>query len=239
MSAVQPSAARSSRPNTRVVFDEPTSVLLHANVCTLDGFRSWALGDALPERARVAYMNGRVFLDMSNEEPESHVAVKGEITRALMDLNRSERLGKLYADGVLVTHPGAALSSNPDATFLSRQSIRDGRVRLIARKGKVGRYTEIEGSADMVLEVVSDASVTKDTVELRRAYHAAGVSEYWLVDARGEEIKFQILVRRKGRYTSCPNRGGWVHSPVFRRTFRLERTRDEFGLWEYSLYFKR
>ena len=45
----------------------------------------------------------------------------------------------------------------------------------------------------MVLEVVSDGSVRKDTVVLRRAYWEAGVREYWLVDARRDPPSFDIL----------------------------------------------
>jgi Uma2 family endonuclease len=37
----------------------------------------------------------------------------------------------------------------------------------------------------MVLEVVSASSVEPDTQTLRELYWAAGIKEYWLVDARG------------------------------------------------------
>jgi Uma2 family endonuclease len=86
-----------------------------------------------------------------------------------------------------------------------------------------------------VLEVLSDSSVVKDTRQLREAYHRAGIPEYWLVDARDEDINFQILYRRKRGYAAAPVRDGWQASRVFGRSFRLGRQRDEFGLWEYTL----
>ncbi len=71
--------------------------------------------------------------------------------------------------------------------------------------------------------------------QLREAYHRAGVPEYWLVDARSEEIPFQILYRRKRGYVAAPVPGGWQASRVFGRSFRMRRRRDESGLWEYTL----
>ena len=56
-----------------------------------------------------------------------------------------------------------------------------------------GGYVELDGSPDMVLEVVSDSSVEKDIDVLMDLYWKAGIREYWLVDARGERIEFKIL----------------------------------------------
>ncbi len=214
---------------------DPMRVSVPEDAFTLGGFRAWALSDELPERARVAFVTGDVYLDTSNEDPETHVAVKAAIAEALSALNRALKLGKFYGDGVLVTHGRSGLSCNPDATFLSRASLLSGRARLVPRPGRPGRYSDIEGSPDMVLEVVSDSSVEKDTVHLRSAYHAAGVPEYWLVDARGERVVFRILRREKRGYGAAAARGGWQRSQVFGRSFRLERERDEFGLWDYTL----
>lgn len=173
---------------------------------------------------------------MSNEDPECHVGVKTETDRTLTNLNREVRLGKYYGDGVLLTNEAAGISNNPDAVFLLGKSIRLGRVRLIPREGKQGAYKEIEGIPDWILEVVSDSSVQKDTEKLRDAYHRAGIPEYWLIDARGEEINFQILHWRKTGYVAATRRDGWQRSRIFGRSFRLDRVRDEFGLWEYTLH---
>ncbi len=62
----------------------------------------------------------------------------------------------------------ADFAGNPDATFIANDTLRSDRIRLI--EGKDGGYTELQGAADMVLEVVSDSSVDKDFVTLRQAY---------------------------------------------------------------------
>ena len=51
----------------------------------------------------------------------------------------------------------------------------------------------LEGSPDLVIEVVSDGSVRKDMVRLRDQYWQAGIQEYWLIDVRGEHLLFDIL----------------------------------------------
>ncbi len=86
-----------------------------------------------------------------------------------------------------------------------------------------------------MLEVISDSSEQKDMIRLREAYHRAGIREYWLVDARGEEIVFQILSRRKNGYVAVATQEGWQKSKVFGRAFRLDRALDPVGLMEYTL----
>jgi Uma2 family endonuclease len=198
-------------------------------------FRTWATADDFPERVRVTYLDGEVFLDMSNEEINTHVALKTRLTISLGSFVDTQKMGKFYGDGVLLINEAGEVSNNPDALFLSRESIEARRVRLVPRKGAEHLYRELEGTPDWVLEIVSDGSVKKDTVLLREAYHRAGIPEYWLVDARGEDISFQILLHRKNGYAASPVRDGWQRSRVFGRSFRLERVLDEFGLWEYTL----
>jgi Uma2 family endonuclease len=211
------------------------SIRIPVSAATLAGFRAWVLSDAFPEYVRAAFIGQEIHLDMSKEELETHAAVKAEVCRVLLTLNHELKLGKFYLDGPLVTNEAAGVSNNPDATFVNRASIQSQRVRLVPREGEQGQYLEIEGTPDWVLEIVSDSSVQKDTQRLRAAYHCAGIREYWLIDARGEAIVFQILHWRKTGYAAAPHRGGWQRSRVFGRSFRLQRQRDDLGLWEYTL----
>lgn len=206
-----------------------------ANARTLDGFRKWVKSDEVPERMRVTFVNGEIFLDMSKEELETHNQVRTEVMLALGMLDRDREIGTLYDEGVLITNKGAKVSNNPDGVYLTRASRREGRVRLVKRKGKAGQYLEIAGAPDWVMEVLSDSSVKKDTQRLRKSYHKAGIREYWLIDARGKEIDFQILVRHKKGYAAAPKKDGWQRSPVFGRFFRLTRKKHPDGDWLYRL----
>jgi Uma2 family endonuclease len=190
-----------------------------ASVFTLAGFREWAAESNSDERVRLTFVDGEVILDMSNEDPDTHALVKAEITRVLMNLNLELDLGRVYPDGVLLTNAQAGVSNNPDAFFISREGLAQHRVRFVPRRANQQRTREIEGTPDWVLEVLTDSSVHKDCVQLRDAYHRAGIPEYWLIDARGEELSFQILIHRKTGYVAAGSRAGWQRSRVFGRSF--------------------
>jgi Uma2 family endonuclease len=242
MSTVGRPARSGSEPENRVggltLITDRFQLVVPPDVCTLEGFRAWASADDFPERVRVTYLDGEVYLDMSNEEINTHIALKTRLIGTLGSLVEALNLGHFYGDGVLLVNEEGRVSNNPDAVFLSRATLETRRVRLVPRRGGEHLYRELEGTPDWVLEVVNDGSVHKDTVRLREGYHRAGIPEYWLVDARGETLSFQILLRRKTGYAASPGRDGWQRSRVFERSFRLERVLDEFGLWEYTLHVR-
>jgi Uma2 family endonuclease len=205
----------------------------------LDGFRRWVKSRDFPDKVRVTFLNGEICLDMSKEEIQTHALVKAEIGRGVMNLNRGTRLGQFYPDGVLITNEDAGVSNNPDGAFVTWETFEKGLVRLVPHEGRRGRFLEIEGIPDWILEIVSQSSVRKDTKDLRLAYHRARIPEYWLIDARGENISFQILQWRKSGYVSVGNRDGWQRSRVFERSFRLSRSVARMGLWEYTLEMRK
>lgn len=212
------------------------SFRIPASALTLAGFRDWVTSGSVPEHIRVAFLDEEIYLDMSNEELETHNKVKMEIARVVLNWNREYQRGTFGGDGMLVTNESAGVSNNPDALFFTHKTLETGRVRLVPREGEQGQYIEIVGTPDWVLEVVSDSSVHKDTVRLRQAYHRAGIGEYWLIDARGDDIVFHLLHHRKNGYAAAPIRDGWQRSRIFGRAFRFDRQRDALGLWEYTLH---
>ena len=102
-------------------------------------------------------------------------------------------------------------------------------------EGEQEQYIEVEGTPDWVLEIVSKHSVQKDTQLLRAAYFRAGIPEYWLIDARTEPLKFDILRRTAKGYVSVRRQNGWVKSSVFHKSFRLTRALDDQENPEYTL----
>ena len=88
------------------------------------------------------------------------------------------------------------------------------------------------------MEIVSPSSVTKDTKMLREKYHKAGIPEYWLIDARGEEVDFQILIHGNEDYEPATRSGDWQASKVFGKKFRLRRIKDRLGNVDYRLDVK-
>jgi Uma2 family endonuclease len=212
--------------------------VLPASAHTLDGFRAWAKSEQYPERGRICFLDGEIFIDMSPEELETHVAVKWEVGSVVHFLNKKTKRGQFYGDGSQVSNVDANLSTIPDGTFILWESLDAGRVRLVPWEGEEGAYMEIEGTPDWMLEVVSKYSVQKDTKQLRQKYHRAGIPEYWLIDAWKGEIRFQILLRGDTDYMPAEVKKGWQESPVFGYLFRLMRQRNSRGFWNYTLEVK-
>ncbi len=204
----------------------------------LDEFRRWARREDFPRNVRVFFNQGALWFDMSNEEIQTHNKVKVAIARVISGLIEDADLGEFYGDGVLVTNEEAGVSNNPDALFVRWESFDANRVRLVAREGQPEQFVEVEGTPDWVLEIVSRSSVQKDTRELLQAYHRAGIPEYWLIDARGEEIDFRIFQHRRSRYVRTSQNEGWQWSNVFQRWARLDRRRGRRDLWRCSLHLR-
>jgi Uma2 family endonuclease len=204
---------------------------------SLASFREWAGDNDLPEKTRVYFYRGEVWVEMGKEQVFTHVLVKTEITIVLGSLVKKDDLGLFLVNGVLVTNEAADLSGNPDGTFVSHDALDSGRVTLT--EGADEGYVELVGTPDMVLEVVSTGSVTKDTVTLREAYWEAGIPEYWLVDARGDTgVDFRILKRGAKGYTEARKQAGWLKSGVFGRSFKLTRGADRNGNPRFTLEVK-
>ena len=216
----------------------PAVVRIPTSAATLDGFRAWITSDEFPERTRATFLGTEILIDMSPEEFETHVVVKYEVARVLLNLIREQRIGRFYGDGSLVTNEGADLSTEPDGTFVTFDTFRSGRARLIPREGYPGQFLELEGTPDWVLEVISLSSVRRDSVVLRDAYYRAGVPEYWVIDARAETIDLHILLHDAEGYAEVVPNDSWSCSRVFNREFRLDRTPDELGLWDYTLHVR-
>ena len=94
---------------------------------------------------------------------------------------------------------------------------------------------EVEGAADLVVEVVSDSSVGKDRVRLPPLYARAGVLELWVADGRGAELTFQIFHPEGTVYQPAPADGdGFQRSRVLGRRIRLHREPWELpDTWRY------
>jgi Uma2 family endonuclease len=212
--------------NVTVVVEE--KVRIPPDVTDLDSFSRWALSGKFPQRGHVSYLRGQIWVDVSMEELYSHNQVKGEINRALMQLVKSSKAGRYLPDGMLLRNAQADLSTEPDGMFVSYEALRSGRV--LRTEGKSPGVFQLEGAPEMVLEVVSATSVEKDRVELRELYWKAGILEYWLVDARKAAPQFDLLRRAsKGYVATRPKSGGWRHSVVFDRSFRLVQRPDPLG----------
>ena len=219
-----------------VIFQDECQIPL--GLSTWEEFQRWAGSSEFPQRGRIDYVNGNVEVDMSPEDLFTHGTVKGHVYAALLGRIEQLDLGHLFVDRTRVSLSRADLSVEPDIVFVSHQAVQDGRIHLVpASSGSSDRFIQWQGAPDLVVEVVSDSSVDKDTKRLFHGYELAGVSEYWLVDARGSEVDFQInrLVADHYQQVTMDDMG-FQFSPVMNAKYRLDRQRGTGGFWQYRLH---
>jgi Uma2 family endonuclease len=206
-----------------------------ADVTDIHSFRAWVDTADFPQRGRIWWLGGKVWADMSREQIFTHLAVKNEYAVVLTGLAKKNR-GLFLPDGLLLSNFAADIAGNPDGTFISSATLDSDRIRLV--EGAETGYVEVQGSPDMVLEVVSDGSWQKDTILLRKAYWEAGIREYWIVDARKDPLVFETLRYSRRGYVAVRPLQGWLKSVVFGKSFQLTKITDRRGHPQFTLHAK-
>jgi Uma2 family endonuclease len=218
------------------IFSEE-NLRIPADASTYDGFLRWTESGGYPETGRIDYLAGLIEADMSPEDLYTHGAVKTAIVGPLFALVVERELGDVFIDRAQVRSRFAELSAEPDVVVVLDDSLEQEKVRLVpSARREPGRYIALEGPVDLVVEIVSDGSVRKDTERLPPLYARAGIPELWIVDARGEELSFRILALRDGNYSEVEGgTEGWIASPVLSKEFRLRSRRAGTFRWRYTL----
>ena len=225
-----------ARPTGAIILAEE-GIRIPAGVTDLETFRRWARSDEFPERGKITYLAGEVEIDMSPEEGNTHGSPKAAIANAIGLEVDARDLGVIYIDKMRLSNREAGLSAEPDVLVLLWPTIEAGRVRKVAKaRGKKDRFVELEGTADIVVECVSDSSVGKDTKRLRELYHLARVREYWLADAREEPVRFALLRWTARRYVETrADAFGFVRSRALDRSVRLVAQPPRAGFVRWHL----
>lgn len=90
----------------------------------------------------------------------------------------------------------------PDIIFIGKE-----RLHLL-------KETYFDGAPDLIIEIISPESYTRDKIEKYREYEAAGVGEYWLIDPDKQQAEF-FRRDKKGRYQLFPpDKAGIYHAMV-------------------------
>ena len=238
---VEPRFAELHLPNRKsemsigaVIFED--QVRIPMDVFELQKFRVWAHSDEFPETGKIAFIDGEIEIDMSPEELNSHNRVKRDISTNFNAFVRDADVGDLLVDGAFLVNEAAKLATEPDLMFCSWDAIRTGRVVYAPWVEGNDRLVEVRGTPDFVCEIISKGSVRKDTVRLRKACFEAGISKYWLIDARGQSLNFRILVRGESEFVAVdPDANGFLPSPALNRSFRIVRQQNQVGGTCYRL----
>lgn len=232
--AVSAPAAQISSPRADVVIED--KMFIPGWINSLQEYRRWAESDEYPQNGWVSYLDGKIWVDANMEEFLAHNQVKYAFNGMFFNHLTQHPLGRFVPDRMLLVNEVANLSTEPDGLFFFWATMQSGRLRLVP--GKKTGYTQLEGTPDVVLEIVSDSSKGKDLTTLRDLYWKAQIPEYWLVDARGDAIGFDILRHSAEGYQATISADGWVRSEILGRSFRIERTVDPLGFPQFVVQVK-
>ena len=136
---------------------------------------------ALPEEPGVELIYGRFY--MSPSPTRLHQIVVLLLWRIL--------------DEIAQDHGGEALAAPLDVT-LADHSVVQPDVLYLSAENREQASERVEGAPDLVVEVLSPATVQRDRGEKLQLYAASGIREYWLVDPQARQIEF--LIAREGRF---------------------------------------
>jgi len=162
------------------------------------------------EDVRAEWNDGEVIL-MSPSSTE-HARLVPWLDRVVSAFVRHHRLGESFTCEPAVRLPKARQRCHPDIFFIAA-----GRESIILTN-------HIEGSPDLVMEVVSPESFSRDWRDKFDLYQKAGVREYWVIDPQARHVEAYTL-GAQGRYVRIAEAEGKLSSAVIP------------GLWFLTTWF--
>lgn len=167
---------------------------------TEEEFVAWCM----KEEIRAEWVDGEVIV-MSPNSVE-HVAIFKFLIVVLNTFVEHHDLGEVMGSELFVRFATQKRRRLPDIVFVT------------SARRDLFRKAHFEGPPDMIMEVVSPDSETRDWETKYREYEAAGVREYWVIDPLAEEAALYVL-SDSGKYEQVDEREGWLAStaaPGFR-----------------------
>ncbi len=170
---------------------------------TQEEFRAWL--DELPASDINHYELIRGRIVMSPPAGWPHGGVGSTLNLLIGSHVRERRLGILLDASAGYDLPSGD-TLEPDVSFMSHARFDEGPAPV---HGKFLRIVP-----DLVVEILSPSSVSRDRVEKAEIYAQNGVDEYWIVDSKRREI---TLLFREGPVFAAPEvvRDGAIPSRVF------------------------
>jgi len=154
---------------------------------TYEEWWRWSKG----EERRSEWVAGEVIVFMA--ATPLHQAILFFLARLLADFVDVRQLGRVDIAGLAMRLVSRPSSREPDILFVHRDHL--DRIRAGG----------LDGPADLVVEFISDDSVSRDRRDKRAEYGAAGIPEYWLFDPRpGRHDATFLLLAADGQYQEVP-----------------------------------
>ena len=132
---------------------------------------------------RYEIIAGELFVSPSPTIDHQNAA--SELVAAMRTYARREKLGLVLTAPVGVLLPGQDTIVQPDVLFVSK-----ARLEIVSSD-------IIDGTPDLVVEVLSPSNWVYDRGRKQKTYEQAGVREYWIVDYRARTVDVLVLEGRE------------------------------------------
>ncbi|MFN8486320.1 MAG: Uma2 family endonuclease [Caldilineaceae bacterium] len=155
----------------------------------------------LDEDVHAEWVNGETIIFMPPNR--KHQAVVSFLVALLRTFADFFQLGEVLAAPFEMKVSPDSNGREPDILFIAKENL--------------GRITEqkLEGPADLLIEVISKESVSRDRSDKFYEYQDAGVREYWLFDPRPRRKRADFWVLdANGLYRPVPLDKGIYHSTI-------------------------
>ncbi|HZZ41510.1 MAG TPA: Uma2 family endonuclease [Tepidisphaeraceae bacterium] len=160
-------------------------------------FENW-----LDEDIRAEWVNGEVTM-MSPANTE-HIELNGWLWQVLAGFAEHHEAGRVFGIEMQVRFPRLKRRRNPDLLFVS------------SRNQNLIKKTYIDGPPDLVMEIVSPDSESRDWRDKFIDYQSANVREYWIIDPNSQRVEAYTLQPRTKRYTRIPESAARIPSKILR-----------------------
>jgi len=159
---------------------------------TEEEFERWAMA----ERVRAEWVEGEVLL--MSPVSYDHTNILEWVMWLLKTYTTKYRLGEVHGPEYMNRLKGRRRL--PDIFFVAK-----GRERLFTKN-------YLNGPADLIIEVVSPDSQSRDWRDKYLEYESNGVREYWIIDPVSEAAEFYEL--KDGKYVAIRAKKGVIRSAV-------------------------
>lgn len=162
----------------------------------------------IDESTRAEWVDGEVV--MMAPANLDHADFSGWLYSLVREFVNRRQLGRVYGTEVLVRLPRQRRRRLPDLLFVA------------AEREAILKRTFVDGAPDLVMEVVSPDSVSRDWRDKYLEYERARIREYWIIDRQNDRVEAYSL-SRSGKYQPIPIQDGKIHSGVLKGFFlRIE-----------------
>lgn len=101
----------------------------------------------------------------------------------------SHRLNQILSDFVIKNNLGEVMYAPIDVVLTESNKPQPDILYISKERLKIIKEKYIDGAPDLIVEILSPSTISRDRVEKSRLYYTHGVQEYWLVDPDAEIVE--------------------------------------------------